>query len=171
MQVAYVGILQDILDIDCYPCLPFKQLGLSGIAACKCLILQTVRLDWCWGDKLQYVHLGLMFSSHSRVVHVGIFNTWTHLRVIHILHSVFLKKKSLCSVTVVCKLSLQPHVTILLKWRSADFSDDVCFWSKPATTWMLLLEMLVGINSGEQNNREVSLSFKWVDKYGQRSRR
>lgn len=98
MQVAYVGILQDILDIDCYPCLPFKQLGLSGIAACKCLILQTVRLDWCWGDKLQYVHLGLMFSSHSRVVHVGIFNTWTRLRVIHILHSVFLKKKNLSAL-------------------------------------------------------------------------
>lgn len=103
MQVAYVGILQDILDIDCYPCLPFKQLGLSGIAACKCLILQTVRLDWCWGDKLQYMHLGLMFSSHSRVVHVGIFNTWTHLRVIHILHSVFLKKK----ISLLCYRGLQ----------------------------------------------------------------
>lgn len=34
LQVACVGILQDILDIDCYSCLPLTQLGLSGSAAC-----------------------------------------------------------------------------------------------------------------------------------------
>lgn len=90
---AYVGILQDALDTDGYFCLSFKQPRASGM----CWLAPSTQLILRSLTTVQYKHLELFrFSSHSRVVHVGIINHCPCLYVVKILHSecisVILKK-------------------------------------------------------------------------------